>query len=64
MTVKSPVGWNSMASIDSRAASVVGHGTVRAWTGLNSVPASTMSAAAAVISVRPLNSLTAPVTWT
>ena len=53
-----------MPSIDSRPASVVGHGTVSACTGLKSVPASTMSAAAAVTSVRPPNSLTLPVTST
>ena len=53
-----------MPSIDSRPASVVGHGTVSAWTGLKASPASTMSAAAAVTSVRPPNSLTLPVTST
>ena len=46
-----------MPSIDSRPASVVGHGLVSGWTGLKASPASTMSAPAAVTSVRPPNSL-------
>ena len=64
-TVRSPVGWKSIDSSASRSASVAGQAPE---TGVTAAAASSSFvrsvAAATEISVRPLNSLTAPVTWT
>ena len=64
MTVRSPVGWNSIDSSASRAASVVGHVPDTGVTAAAAGSGTRSAAAETVISVRPLNSQTTPVTWT
>src|SRR6478735_5021991 len=63
VTVNAPCGASSIPSRLSRWAAVPGSPTV-AGTGAVTVDASSFVTPVAVISVRPLNSLTAPVTLT
>ena len=63
-TVRSPVGANSIDSIASRAAAVAGQAPVSGVTVASESRTSRPAALVTVISVSPLNSLTAPVTLT